>query len=72
MKNSHLIFILRTFSKKEVRDFRKWNQSPSHNQRDDVIALFEYLVAGSHLAEEKYLKKERLMQYCPQWADKPH
>lgn len=60
MKNSHLIFILRTFSKKEVRDFRKWNQSPSHNQRDDVIALFEYLVAGSHLAEEKYLKKERI------------
>jgi hypothetical protein len=60
VKNSHLIFILRTFSKKEVRDFRKWNQSPSHNQRDDVIALFEYLVAGSHLAEEKYLKKERI------------
>ncbi|MCH2081241.1 MAG: hypothetical protein MK226_02565 [Saprospiraceae bacterium] len=60
MKNSHLIFILRTFSKKEVRDFRKWNQSPSHNQRDDVISLFEYLVAGNHLAEEKYLKKERI------------
>ena len=60
MKNSHLIFILRTFSKKEVRDFRKWIQSPAHNQREDVVCLFEYLVAGNHLLEEKYLQKERI------------
>jgi hypothetical protein len=60
MHNSHLVAILRTFRKKEVRDFRKWLNSPYHNQREDVIQLFEYLVTSEHLNKEKFLHKERV------------
>ena len=60
MTNSHLILILRTLSKKEERELRKWLNSPAHNHREDVILLFEYLLAGQHLYEEKFLQKERV------------
>ena len=60
MKNSHLISIIRSFSKKEVREFRKWLRSPAHNQREDVVCLFEYLIVPKHLDHEKYLEKERI------------
>ena len=60
MENSHLITVLKTFSKKEMRDFKKWIQSPSHNLREDVVLLFQYLTSGNHLFEEKYLQKERI------------
>lgn len=60
MEKSRLIQIFRTFSKKEVRDLRKWLQSPSHNQREDVVALFEYLVQNEHLDEENALAKEEV------------
>lgn len=60
MQNSHLISILATLSKKEIRDLKKWLSSPVHNQRDDVFVLFDYLTSGNHLTEEKYLQKERI------------
>lgn len=60
MENSHLVATLKTFSKKEVRELRKWLLSPFHNTRDDVVELFEYLTAGTHLEEEKFLRKERV------------
>ncbi|MCO6487689.1 MAG: hypothetical protein J5I98_04685 [Phaeodactylibacter sp.] len=60
MENSHLVVILQTFSAKEVRGLRKWLDSPAHNQRADVVQLFEYLMAGAHLTEEKFLRKERV------------
>lgn len=60
MTNSHLILVLRTLSKREVREFRKWLQSPMHNQREDVVQLFEYLMSGRHLEEDKFLHKERV------------
>jgi hypothetical protein len=59
MEKSNLISILRTFDKKEVREFRKWLNSPAHNLRQDVIDLYEYLMAGQHLFSDKYLTKER-------------
>lgn len=62
MKKSRLIRILKTFDKKEVRELRKWLQSPAHNQREDVLHLFEYLFKGNHLEKEKYLEKERIYQ----------
>lgn len=62
MKNSQLISLLRTLSKPEVREFRKWLQSPVHNQRDDVVQLFEYLCAGNHLYEDKFLEKQRVFR----------
>ncbi|PHN08282.1 hypothetical protein CRP01_02880 [Flavilitoribacter nigricans DSM 23189 = NBRC 102662] len=46
--------------KSEVREFKKWLQSPIHNQREDVVQLFDYLMAGNHLYEDKFLEKERV------------
>ncbi|HMQ46175.1 MAG TPA: hypothetical protein PKA00_07035 [Saprospiraceae bacterium] len=60
MENSTLISILRTFHKKEIRDFKKWIQSPIHNQREDVVHLFDYLIASDHLNQDKFLQKERV------------
>ncbi len=60
MKKSRLIRILRTFNKKEIRELRKWLQSPAHNQRKDVLHLFEYLFESNHLDKEKYLEKEKI------------
>ncbi|MEQ8703414.1 MAG: hypothetical protein RIC19_05825 [Phaeodactylibacter sp.] len=60
MTNSHLVLIFRTLSKKEERELRKWLNSPAHNHREDVVELFEYLMAGQHLYEEKFLEKERV------------
>lgn len=39
---------------------RKWLASPVHNQREDVIALFEYLTSNDRLNNEKHLRKERI------------
>lgn len=62
MEKSQLVAVLRSFSKKEIRDCRKWLQSPAHNQREDVIDLFEYLVGYNHLDNEKFLEKERVFR----------
>ena len=59
MKKSRLVSILQTFNKKEIRDFRKWLHSPAHNQRQDVIDLYEYLMRGNRLEKDKYLAKDR-------------
>ncbi|MFN7116562.1 MAG: hypothetical protein ACK4TA_07150 [Saprospiraceae bacterium] len=60
MQNSHLIVVLKTFSKKELRDLEKWLESPSHNQRQDVLSLFQYLATNDALDSEKHLKKEKI------------
>lgn len=60
MENSNLIFILRTFSATENRKFKKWLLSPVHNQREDVVQLYDYLMNGEHLQQDKYLSKERI------------
>ena len=43
MQNTRLTDLLLTFSKKELRDFRKFIASPFYNQREDVIKLFDLL-----------------------------
>lgn len=60
MENSQLIIILRSLDKKELRDLRKWLQSPIHNTRTDTLALFDYLTAADHLTETRFLQKEWL------------
>jgi len=60
MENSRLVRILKTFTKKEVRDLRKWLHSPAHNQRVDVLHLFEYLIEKNRISKEKYLAKEKV------------
>lgn len=47
MQKSVLTEIVRSLNKKEVRDLNKWLQSPSHNQRQDVVRLFEYMVKNN-------------------------
>jgi len=62
MKNSRLSLIFNTFSKKEIRDLRKWLNSPAHNQRQDVRDLFEYLAKNTQNGSEKSLNKERIFK----------
>lgn len=57
MKKSQLINILNTFSAKDIRETRKWLCSPAHNQRQDVIQLFDYFFDDNHLSKEGYLEK---------------
>lgn len=62
MKNSHLVVILRSLDKKEVRELRKWLQSPVHNQREDVVDLFEYLINNKRLEKPNLLEKEKIFR----------
>ncbi len=58
MHRSQLIQILHTLSKKEIRDLKKWLRSPFHNQREDVIDLFDYCFTRDYLEREEKLVKE--------------
>lgn len=60
MKKTQLIVILKTFDKKEYKFFGKWLASPVFNQREDVQALYKYLIQSNHLTEDKFLEKERV------------
>lgn len=62
MNNSQLVDVARSLRKKETRELKKWLASPAHNHRDDVIQLFDYLLQGNHLADDKYLEKERVFK----------
>lgn len=44
MKNSLLQELFSTLSKKELRDLRKFLQTPYFNQRADILSFFDYLV----------------------------
>ena len=57
MKKSQLINILNTFSAKEIRETRKWLRSPAHNQRQDVVQLFDFFFEDNHLSNEDCLEK---------------
>ena len=62
MEKSNLINTLRTFEKKELRDFRKWLLSPAHNQREDVVALHDHITSGQHLFLAKHLAKPKAFE----------
>ncbi|MEM1321374.1 MAG: hypothetical protein AAGG75_14055 [Bacteroidota bacterium] len=57
MDKSRLIELLQTFDKKDVRACRKFLQSPLHNQRQDVLDLFEYLVPLIPFTRKRYIEK---------------
>jgi hypothetical protein len=44
MKKSVLLDIIRVLGKKEIREINKWLVSPAHNQRQDVVKLFDCLI----------------------------
>ncbi len=62
MKNSYLITVLQALNKKEIRELKKWINSPIHNQREDVKDLFLYLISSKHLEDDKYLQKDRVFR----------
>jgi hypothetical protein len=57
MQKSVLAEIVRSLGKKEVRDLNKWLQSPAHNQRQDVVKLFDHMVKNTIKAEHAYEKQ---------------
>lgn len=61
MQKSVLVEIIESLDKKEMRDVTKWLQSPAHNQREDVIKLFEYIC--KKLTNEEALAKEKVWKY---------
>ncbi len=63
MQKSQLIQIFRTFSKKEIRDFKKWISSPMHNLREDVVKMYDYLTTSDHLSTENDLDKALVFKY---------
>lgn len=63
MKKSQLLHILKTFSPKEIREMRKWLHSPAHNQRQDVIQLFEYFFEDNHINKEDFLDKATVFSW---------
>ncbi|CAA6829612.1 MAG: Unknown protein [uncultured Aureispira sp.] len=62
MNESKLIVVFRTIEKKELRDLKKWVQSPMHNEHKDVTKLFEFLFTRYNL-NATTLKKERVWKY---------
>lgn len=62
MEKSSFVPILRSCSKKEIREIRKWLHSPAHNQREDVIILFDYLMENQHLYKSECLRKEQIFR----------
>jgi len=60
MKKTRLVEVLRSFDKKELRELKKWLNSPIHNQREDVRQLFAYLIDGKRLDKEHLIEKEKI------------
>lgn len=59
MQKSVLIEIVRSLDKKEIRELNKWLQSPAHNQRKDVVRLFEFMTKNLPNGDE-YLEKGKV------------
>lgn len=62
MTNSRLLELFLCLSKKEIRDLRKFVNSPFHNQREDVIQLFEYLTRYAQSSKKAVLNKQNIYQ----------
>lgn len=61
MKNSKLAQVINQLSSTDIRSIRKFLRSPFFNQRQDVIDLFEYMVAtGPDPIAEKAFEKLNL------------
>lgn len=62
MTNNRIIQILRVFNKKEVRAFRKWVASPAHNQREDVILLYDFLFEKERFHSDLEITKKNIFK----------
>ncbi|MCP4442030.1 MAG: hypothetical protein GY810_24235 [Aureispira sp.] len=57
MKNNHLVQVLSTLSRKEIRLFRQWLQSPLHNTNVELLRLYDYFIEDAQL-KEQYLAQD--------------
>lgn len=62
MEKSKLIVVFKTIENRDLRDLKKWVQSPMHNEHKDVSKLFEFLFTRYKL-NATTLKKERAWKY---------
>ncbi len=69
MQKSVLTEIMLSLSKKEVRDLNKWLQSPSHNQREDVVLLFDYLAQNMERNEPAF---EKILAWKAVFPNQPY
>ena len=58
MQKSVLIEIVGSLQRKEIREVQKWLLSPAHNQRQDVVRLFDHLVKSLTLPERRLDKEQ--------------
>lgn len=65
MQKSVLAEIIRSLSKKETRDIAKWLQSPAHNQRQDVVRLFDYMTKTLTNSDESTEKQQAWIAVFP-------
>jgi len=63
MRQSQLLQLLEKLDKKDFREVRKWLQSPIHNLRGDVLALFDHTTASLAKSPDR-LGKERAFAAC--------
>jgi len=62
MQKSVLTEIMRSIDRKEIREIQKWLHSPAHNQRQDVLRLFEYLTKNLN-SSDTILEKEQAWRF---------
>ncbi len=60
MHNNNLIVLLRTFTKKEIREFRDFLASSFYNKRKAVTKLYELLIKYHPEYEESNVSKEKI------------
>jgi len=68
MQKSVLVEIVRSLSRKEIREVQKWLQSPAHNQRQDVMQLFDHLIKNAGQSDNSMTKEETWSEIFPNQA----
>ena len=58
--NTQLLDLFKSLDKKDLRDLKKFVRSPFHNQREDVILLFDYLSKQHPFLRPKKVKNETI------------
>ncbi len=62
MQSTRLLELLRTFSPAELTAFGKFLRSPYHNQREDVVALFDYFFEKKDARSEAVFAKQNVFK----------
>jgi hypothetical protein len=63
LNKTKLISTLKKCSEKELQLFRKWLNSPFHNERESLKDMYEFLLKAAPEFEEKKINKEKAFKY---------